>query len=71
MALSAAELARELEELVEALDRRLPRVEHAGEAEIVRDAATLRTKALARLAELTAASSAGGGGDGGKTDRES
>jgi hypothetical protein len=46
------ELARELEELIAALDRRVPRVEQAGEAAIARDAAALRAKAVARLAEL-------------------
>jgi hypothetical protein len=46
------DLARELEELIAALDRRVPRVEQAGEAAIARDAAALRAKAVARLAEL-------------------
>ena len=46
------ELARELEELIAALDRRVPRVAQAGEAAIARDAAALRAKAVARLAEL-------------------
>jgi hypothetical protein len=50
----ACDVARELEELIEALDRRVPRVEHAGEAAIARDAAALRAKAVARLAELVA-----------------
>ena len=49
------ELVRELQELIEALDRRVPRVEQAGEASIARDAAALRRKAMKRLAELTAA----------------
>jgi hypothetical protein len=53
MALSAGELTRELEELVAALDRRMPRVEQAGELAIARDAAALRAKALGRLSELT------------------
>jgi hypothetical protein len=48
----ALDVARELEQLIEALDRRVPRVEHAGEAAIARDAAALRAKAVARLAEL-------------------
>ena len=52
MALTAPDVTRELEELVEALDRRVPRVEHAGETAIARDAAALRAKAVARLAEL-------------------
>jgi hypothetical protein len=52
MAVTAGELTRELEELIAALDRRLPRVEQAGEAAIARDAAALRAKASNRLAEL-------------------
>jgi len=44
--------ASELEELIAALDRRVPRVEQAGEADIARDAAALRAKAVERLAEL-------------------
>ena len=47
------ELVQELRELVEALDRRLPRVERAGESEIARDAAALRARAVSRLRELT------------------
>jgi len=49
---SAPDLATLLEELIAALDRRLPRVEQAGEAAIARDAAALRATAVARLAEL-------------------
>ena len=41
-----------LEELIAALDRRVPRVEQAGEAEIAREAAALRARAVNRLAEL-------------------
>jgi len=52
VAMSQTELVRELRELIDALDRRLPRVEQAGEASIARDAAALREKAVARLAEL-------------------
>ena len=47
-----AELVRELDELIAALDRRVPRVERAGEESIARDAAALREKAVKRLAEL-------------------
>lgn len=54
VALSRTDLVRELRELIEALDRRVPKVERAGEASIARDAAALRTKALQRLAELEA-----------------
>jgi hypothetical protein len=49
---SANDLAAVLEELIAALDRRVPRVEQAGEAAIAQDAAALRAKAVARLAEL-------------------
>jgi hypothetical protein len=52
MAVNTSELRRELEELIAALDRRVPRVERAGEASIARDAAVLRAKAIQRLAEL-------------------
>ena len=53
MAVSACNLTRELEELIAALDRRVPRVAHAGEAAIARDSAVLRAKAIGRLAELS------------------
>ncbi|HTI36429.1 MAG TPA: hypothetical protein VL484_02625 [Vicinamibacterales bacterium] len=59
MPVNQTELTNELEELIEALDRRVPRVEEAGEAAIARDAAALRAKASKRLAEL-AANPAGG-----------
>jgi hypothetical protein len=52
MAVSSCDLAHELEELVAALDRRVPRVEQAGEAAIARDAEALRAKAIDRLAQL-------------------
>ena len=52
MAVTRTQLVRELRELVEALDRRVPRVERAGEASIARDAAALKVKALKRLADL-------------------
>jgi hypothetical protein len=52
VAVNRAELMRELRELIAALDRRMPRVEQAGEASIARDAAGLREKAVKRLAEL-------------------
>jgi hypothetical protein len=53
MAVSRPELTRDLQELIAALDRRLPGVEQAGEVGIARDAAALRARAVARLAELT------------------
>lgn len=43
---------RILHELIEALDRRLPQVERAGEAAIARDAAALKDRALERIAEI-------------------
>ena len=52
MAINTPELTRALEELIAALDRRVARVERAGEAVIARDAAALRAKAVSRLAEL-------------------
>lgn len=52
MAVKVDDLKRELEELIAALDRRVPRVQQAGEAEIARDAAALRARAVTRLAEL-------------------
>jgi hypothetical protein len=52
MAVSTNELESVLDELIAALDRRVPRVEQAGEAGIARDAAALRAKAVKRLAEL-------------------
>jgi hypothetical protein len=51
-------LERELEELIAALDRRVPRVEQAGEIAIARDAAALRSKAVDRLAEMRSERSA-------------
>ena len=52
MAMTAIDLARELHQLIAALDRRVPHVERAGEAAIARDAAALREKAVHRLREL-------------------
>jgi len=43
---------RELQELIAALDRRLPQVQRAGEASIARDAAALKARALKRIEEL-------------------
>jgi hypothetical protein len=52
MAVSTDELGTVLEELIAALDRRMPQVQQAGEADIARDAAALRAKAVKRLTEL-------------------
>lgn len=43
---------RALQELIEALDRRVPHVERAGEAKIADDARRLRTAAGERIARL-------------------
>ena len=47
-------LVRQLQELVAALDRRMPQVMRAGESAIARDAAALRQRALRRIDELCA-----------------
>jgi hypothetical protein len=41
-----------LRELIDALDRRVPHIERTGEVQIARDAASLREKALTRIAVL-------------------
>jgi hypothetical protein len=43
---------RHLRELIEALDRRVAHIERSGETAIARDAATLRARALERIAQL-------------------
>ena len=43
---------KELQELIEALDRRVPQVLRAGEAEIAREAAALKERALKRIEEI-------------------
>ena len=53
MEISTSELARELEELIAALDRRLPNLELARETPNAQDAARLRARAVERLAELS------------------
>ena len=52
MAMTSRSAVRELLELVEALDRRVPQVERAGEPAIARDAAALKARALKRIEEL-------------------
>jgi hypothetical protein len=46
-------VVQHLRELIDALDRRVPHVERAGEDIIARQAAALRALAVDRLAELT------------------
>ena len=52
LAMTSGDAVRELVELIAALDRRVPRVERAGEASIARDAAALKARALQRIEEL-------------------
>jgi hypothetical protein len=49
---STARVLRELHELIEALDRRVPQIQRVGEPSIAKDAAALRLKALKRIADL-------------------
>jgi hypothetical protein len=50
----AREMLADLHRLVEALDRRVPRLERVGEAKIARDAAGLREQALSLIQRLEA-----------------
>ena len=52
MALTRTPAVRGLLDVIAALDRRVPRVERAGEVAIARDAAELKARALRRIAEL-------------------
>jgi hypothetical protein len=52
VAVTRADVALELRELIEALDRRLPRVGRAGETSIAGESAALRERAVKRLAEI-------------------
>jgi len=52
MALTRTAAVRELLELIAALDRRVPKVQRAGEASIARDAAALKARALKRIEQL-------------------
>ena len=56
---SRARIVRELEELIAALDRRVPHVERVGEVAIAAAAAALRTEAVKRIGELERAGAAG------------
>ena len=49
---ACARTLRQLQELVAALDRRVPQVERLGEVSIARAAAALRADALKRIKEL-------------------
>ena len=54
----ARTLVQDLRELVEAIDRRVPRLERDGEGAIARDAAALKVDALKRIEERAAAAPA-------------
>lgn len=54
---SSADLLTTLRELVDALDRRVPHLERAGESQIAADAERLRAAALERMARLRAPTS--------------
>ena len=51
-ALTPGHAVRELQELIAALDRRVPQVQRAGEVSIAREAAALKARALKRMEEL-------------------
>jgi hypothetical protein len=53
-AIHTSERLLALVEMVEALDRRIPHIERAGEARIAADAARLRASAMARIVSLRA-----------------
>jgi hypothetical protein len=61
----SAHVVATLRELIEALDRRMPHVERAGEAQIARDAAALRQEAMNRIEQLTSSSPRSAEGQGG------
>ena len=50
-----SEVIQDLQRLLEAIDRRLPRIAHIGEPAIAQDALELRAKAVALLAKLESA----------------
>jgi hypothetical protein len=50
----AREMLADLHRLIEALDRRVPRLERLGEADIASDAADLRTRAMDLIRQLEA-----------------
>jgi hypothetical protein len=50
----AAEILRDLHQLIEALDRRVPRLERVGEAQIARDASDLRERASKLIRQIEA-----------------
>jgi hypothetical protein len=51
----AADMLAELRRLIEALDRRVPRLERLGEEQIARDAAALRERAANLISQIEVA----------------
>ncbi len=51
----AKEMLGDLYRLIDALDRRVPRLERAGEAQIARDASSLRERAMSIIHQIEAA----------------
>lgn len=51
-AAQARAVLADLQRLIEALDRRVPRLERVGEAQIARDAADLRARALELIRKI-------------------
>ena len=56
MAIEKREVLTHLYELIEALDRRVPRLERIGEAQIAHDAAELRERAVSLIHRIEAGS---------------
>ena len=52
MAMTPDSAVHELQELIAALDRRVPQVQRAGEVSIARQAAALKARALKRIEDL-------------------
>ncbi len=50
--MTSSNAAQELQDLIAALDRRVPQVQRAGEIAIARDAVMLKARALRRIEEL-------------------
>ncbi len=50
--MTPSSVVRELQELIAALDRRVPQVQRAGEASIACEGAALKARALKRIEEL-------------------
>ena len=55
----AREMLADLYQLIAALDRRVPRIESAGEAQIARDAADLRARAMNLIHRIESKTQAG------------